>query len=326
MVEGHGGRLEQLWRETSPTDSNLQRLGFISWVQVCETHEYTSQALNDPHTGLKLAYEHSEDFHSFGPMVFIMKRSKSIREFIRMGLKYQKIHTNGLSIETVEDEAAQELRAYFTFHPLSGPHRQCLEHLFGLISMFHQKMLKGNYIKRISFQHRPSDDMTWYETLFPGVEIEFNAPRNMMSADLNVLGLDRSSYIVRSLEKAVSRHLKRQLKRHPFTHQSITASVSEILPALITANKSDIESAASILGLHAKKLQRLLKDEGASYRDVLDQTRKAIATRLLQDTDISVGNLAQMLDYSSDRPFNAAFQRWFDMAPSQYRKMIGDGE
>ena len=321
MVAGHGGRLEKIWRETSPTDTNEQRLGFISWVKVCETHEYTSKALNDPYTGLKLAYDHSEDFHSFGPMVFILKRSKNIREFLRVGLKYQRVHTNGFSVETVEDEEAQELRVYFTFHPVSGPHRQCLEHLFGLISMFHQKMIKGDYITRIAFQHRPPDDMTWHETLFPGVAIEFNAPRNMMVADLSLLGADRTSYITRALEKAVNLHLKRQLKRHPYAQQSISASVSEILPALITVNKSDIESAASILGLHAKKLQRLLKDEGTSYRDVLDQVRKAVATRLLQDTDISVSNLARMLDYSSDRPFNAAFQRWFDMAPTQYRKM-----
>ena len=113
-----------------------------------------------------------------------------------------------------------------------------------------------------------------------------------------------------------------QLAKHPKAKQSISMMVAVTIPAILGIKGSDIQHASQTLDIHPKKLQRLLKDEGVSYSEVLDDVRKNIAARLLAESDISIVRLAKMLDYSSDRPFTTATKRWFGMPASQYRQVL----
>ena len=70
-----------------------------------------------------------------------------------------------------------------------------------------------------------------------------------------------------------------------------------------------------------KKLQSLLHDEGTSYSAVLDGVRKNLACRLLKESDMTIMHIAQLLDYSNDKTFIAAFKRWFDVPPGQFRTL-----
>jgi AraC-like DNA-binding protein len=81
-----------------------------------------------------------------------------------------------------------------------------------------------------------------------------------------------------------------------------------------------MNSVAESLGVHPKKLQRLLKDEALSYKDILDEVRQLQALRFLEDTDMKINKISQLLDYTSDISFNTAFKRWYGMSPSHYRK------
>lgn len=81
-----------------------------------------------------------------------------------------------------------------------------------------------------------------------------------------------------------------------------------------------MNSVADSLGVHPKKLQRLLKDEGVSYKDILDDVRQAQAIRYLEDTDMAINKISRLLDYTSDTSFNTAFKRWFGMSSSNYRE------
>ena len=79
---------------------------------------------------------------------------------------------------------------------------------------------------------------------------------------------------------------------------------------------------ANILGISPKKLQRLLKEEGATYSDILENVRKGMAKRLLFESDISISHLATLLDYSSIESFSMACNRWFDVPATDYRRQL----
>ena len=96
--------------------------------------------------------------------------------------------------------------------------------------------------------------------------------------------------------------------------------VGETILGILGVKGSDITHVSTALDIHPKKLQRLLKDEGTSFTDILDDVRKNIARRLLIESDISMLRIAKMLDYSGSSPFIQAFRRWFSMSPTQYRK------
>ena len=48
---------------------------------------------------------------------------------------------------------------------------------------------------------------------------------------------------------------------------------------------------------------RLLAVEGATFKELIEQSREAGARRLLRDTDLTVNDIARLLDYTKGGPF-----------------------
>ena len=180
--------------------------------------------------------------------------------------------------------------------------------------------MKDFQAKQVTFQHRPPNDQDAYKKVFGDTPIIFNAPRNTISADLKYINLDRNSLVMSALHKSVDLYLHRRIKKHPFARKSMTGTVTEILPSLMGTQGTAMGVVANSLGLHPKKLQRLLKDEDTTYQDILDNVRKRQVARLLEDTDMSIAKIAQFMDYSSGNAMNMAFKRWYNQTPRDYRK------
>ena len=59
---------------------------------------------------------------------------------------------------------------------------------------------------------------------------------------------------------------------------------------------------------------------GFGFQEYLTQTRLQAAERLLQDTSLSVGEIAEQCGFSGANYFGDVFRRWKGCSPSQYRK------
>jgi len=177
LVKKHGEEMARVWdrvdRNHTPEE---ERIGYVSWTEVCKAHELSSKVLNDPFWGLKLALEHREDFSKAGPLVFILNRSKNMRHFADMFIKYQALHTNGIRFAYEEDLDNQALTVILTFHPMSGPHRQTLEHATGLFCALFYRFLHQFQVKHVSFQHNAPNDLSAYTDAFGDAQVSFNAP------------------------------------------------------------------------------------------------------------------------------------------------------
>jgi AraC-like DNA-binding protein len=173
----------------------------------------------------------------------------------------------------------------------------------------------------VTFQHSPPEDMTLYNKAFR-CPVVFNAERTTIVANYKYLELEKTTLLTKMLTPLIKRYMNWQLARHPKATQSISMVVTEVIPVILGMKGSDIQHAAGALNLHPKKLQRLLKSEGTSYSQILDNVRMNIAARILIESDISIIRLAKMLDYSSDRSFTAASKRWFGMGATEYRKHL----
>ena len=91
----------------------------------------------------------------------------------------------------------------------------------------------------------------------------------------------------------------------------ISQSLSEGIPAI-----SDV---ASHFGMSGRTLQRRLSDCGDSYQDLVDESRRRLAKRLLQQTDYSLAEVAFMTGFSEQSSFTRAFKRWAGQTPRSYR-------
>ncbi|WP_161928771.1 AraC family transcriptional regulator [Gordonia crocea] len=128
--------------------------------------------------------------------------------------------------------------------------------------------------------------------------------------------------------------LERPLGRDPLVHQvamnylvdvmahrerAIVGSVRSVLRQLLPTRRLNIDLVAGQFNLHPKALQRRLAAEGTSLAELVDQTRRDIAERLLVGSDLSVAQVARQLGYTEQSTLTRACRRWFDASPTELR-------
>ena len=95
--------------------------------------------------------------------------------------------------------------------------------------------------------------------------------------------------------------------------------VQRLLSARIAGGATRIETGARELALSPRTLQRRLTAEGVTYQALLDETRKEAAAGYVNDSALSLAEIAYLLGYSEPAPFHRAFKRWYGVTPDTFR-------
>jgi AraC-like DNA-binding protein len=123
--------------------------------------------------------------------------------------------------------------------------------------------------------------------------------------------------------------LKAMLDSAPLVFMVVPANVESISWRLrndiVSAERVEfpqLEYFAEDYGMSARTLRRRLKQEGTSFRRVVEGIRRDLALRSLLKTKKSVSAIAEHLGYSETRAFTRAFMQWTGMTPKNYRKEV----
>ena len=76
---------------------------------------------------------------------------------------------------------------------------------------------------------------------------------------------------------------------------------------------------ASELGLSLRTFHRRLAEDGSPYQSIVDEIRRSLATELLENTHMSIDEVAERVGFADATSFRKAFKRWTDRAPSDFR-------
>src|SRR5690606_5551943 len=82
------------------------------------------------------------------------------------------------------------------------------------------------------------------------------------------------------------------------------------------------EAVADQVGLSVRNLQRRLKTLGTTYQNLLDESRQALAMRLVESSDTPLYEIAFMVGYAEPSAFYKAFRRWTGSTPGEYRQAL----
>jgi AraC-like DNA-binding protein len=102
--------------------------------------------------------------------------------------------------------------------------------------------------------------------------------------------------------------------------ETVRDRVKEILLTLLPSGDATQETVASNLNKSVSTLQRQLKAEGVSYRELLEQTRSEIAQHLLEENRYALSQIAYLLGFSDQANFSRAFKRWTGRSPAAFRR------
>jgi AraC-like DNA-binding protein len=107
--------------------------------------------------------------------------------------------------------------------------------------------------------------------------------------------------------------------------RELTRSVESMARSLLRGGEFTPEQTAGALGLHARTLQRRLREEGSTFEQIKDAARRDWAEQLLAQPSVSLTQIADMLGYADSSAFSRSCRRWFGEAPRVYRTRLTAG-
>lgn len=168
----------------------------------------------------------------------------------------------------------------------------------------------------IHFKHAAPPDISAHEAFFQ-CRVVFGSDRDALcltpdaAATQNRLG-DASmlAFFDRHLEEELATlaqdgGLAKRVRIH------VSQALSEGIPTL--------SDTASKLGISGRTLQRRLGDLGETYQDLVDDARRELAEKLLQETQYALAEVAFLTGFSEQSAFTRAFKRWRGQTPRSYR-------
>jgi AraC-like DNA-binding protein len=126
--------------------------------------------------------------------------------------------------------------------------------------------------------------------------------------------LDSGNPELARLSDAISARYLARIERH-----NIEARVRNVLARRLQQYEPTQEQVAEILNVSARTLQRKLGDCGTSFKEILDETRHALALAYLSEPHHSVAEITHLLGFSCSSAFTRAFRRWTGHSPTDWR-------
>ena len=101
---------------------------------------------------------------------------------------------------------------------------------------------------------------------------------------------------------------------------NIPARCKSSLLEEITSGEVSEEDMARRLHMSRRTLQRKLSETNTTYQKLVDDTRRDLALRYMEDPRNSITDVTFLLGFSGQSAFTRAFNRWTGMSPTAYRE------
>ncbi len=124
--------------------------------------------------------------------------------------------------------------------------------------------------------------------------------------------------LARANDQVITEYLAR-LDRTNITMQ-VRARLIELLPI----GEVSEETIAAAINISHRSLQRKLKEEGTTYKQLLEDMRRELAANYMKNSHLSINEITYLLGFSAPSNFSRAFKRWMGVSPSEYRYFATD--
>ncbi|MGD2054727.1 MAG: AraC family transcriptional regulator [Gammaproteobacteria bacterium] len=254
-----------------------------------------------------------DDYGAFG---LAWKSATSLRGSYERAVRYAKVLTSVSTYQVEKTEAG----AFMHLHR-AGERRpgMCIsnEATIASITSISREVATGAFNPiAVYFKHSALGPVTDHEAYF-GCPVHFESDRDALLVSNEALQTPN-----RLGDESISRffdtHLEAEISKleddSSLDRQvliQISRSLSEGVPMI-----SDI---AGKFGMSGRTLQRRLADRGDSYQALVDEARRQLAERLLQQTRYSLAEVAFMTGFSDQSALTRAFKRWHGQTPRSYR-------
>lgn len=145
-------------------------------------------------------------------------------------------------------------------------------------------------------------DQTWSEIVYPVVMLD----QPVVTSDFAVLQI-----LVQHAEEKLARIQQ---------SEGFFQTVKRAILNLVKPQFPSIEEVAANLNLSVRTLQRKLREEGKTFKGLLEELKYEFALTYLKRPDLSVAEIADTLNYAEPSGFIRSFKRWTGQTPQRFRE------
>lgn len=286
---------------------------FISLPNGARLLEDAAAALDTPDFGRRLARR--QDIEILGAVGLAGRNAATVADAFTIFDKFMAAYSPSISARVTAHPNPDLQRFDFEYHlDPPPPQAQAIELSLGVTLRVLHRFLGATYRPvAVHLPHPglvPADD---YQTYF-GCPPAFCEP--VAGFTLRTTDLQRPLPTDRLAHQTAVDYLADTIGDYtPATSQLVRTLVRQLLPTAAVG----LPDIARHIGLHPKTLQRRLAAEGATFVELVDQTRRDTAQRLLLETGLGLDQLCRQLGYAEQSVLTRSCKRWFNMTPTAYR-------
>jgi AraC-like DNA-binding protein len=266
-----------------------------------------------------LRYATSATLDTWGAVGHLATSCRNLGDACEALVRYSPIfhHNGGVSVEVRDGVAV--FRPHCRRH--AAGNRHLVEASLGAFAFWARRAFAEDFApSEVWFEHPAPTSTATHDALFR-CPLRFDAPDDALWFDAALLERplrDPRPMLARMLQEVA----ERELARYAAPPLALQRRVADEIGRLLDAGDGGvppIEVVAQRLGMSPRTLQRRLRDANTHYRQVVDETRRALAVSYLRTPSLTVDAVALRLGFLDTSSFYRAFRRWTGHSPGQVR-------
>jgi AraC-like DNA-binding protein len=261
------------------------------------------------------------DLKQFGPLGQLMRHCPTVGEALRTLVMHLHLQDRGAAPVLLATEPGCIALGYSIYRRETPAVAQIQD---GGIAIAHRLLVELSgpswRPKRVQFAHGRPRSTAAYRRLF--------GPAVIFDAEVSGVVFD-ASWLARPIEGAdatLHRLLVKAIRDAEANGpMGFAERVRSVLHQAVLSGTASAGSLARVFGIGERTLRRRLAFEGVNLQQLIGQTRLALAQQLLQNTGLSIAEIAAALHYADANIFSRAFRQWAGCSPSEWRSSVPKG-
>jgi len=315
-VQLQGGNPHPIMQRAGISSAQLRQPdALLSYEKVAELLDLT--AISCQQTAFALLLAARQTPLVIGELAVSSGQQPTLQESLRFTNKHLYIHATGVHLELFPQGQYTECRLQFDFSNAYGLAQLIQLSVAQLFNAVSSMEAGGSRSVMMHFRQAPPlaeasvpqvfKNLLVFNSHFDGIKL----PQSWMSRKPK-------------LDDALMREhfqARMQLLENAYPND-LQAQVRYIISNLLASSECTVGRVSAALDLHPRVLQKRLQQQGVSFRQLLQVTRREIAQQLLQHGHISVTDLALNLGYAEVSVFSRHFKQWTGYSPRQWRQKV----
>lgn len=292
----------------------------IPGSQVERLWDFAAQRTGDPLVGMHMAEAYSPG--TLDILGYVILSCRTIGDVLDRLSRYVRVLNDGMRIEIVRERRVAYCRCTFIDtmdnYLLRSPTQAVDTVWVGLARELRRLAATPLLASEVTFRRKPPApaERKEYERIFES-KLTFGAREDRFEVPIEFLEapvLSANASLLRTFETHADAVVAALEKQGSKSHQ-----VAKVLAEKLKGSVPDLGEIARELAMSDRNLQRALRSDGTSFKQLLDDVRRDLALRHLANPSTSAGQVSLLLGFSEPSAFHRAFRRWTGQAPGEYR-------